>query len=486
MIGFPPRYSTYASLSHRSTEERLVLFWLAAESLEWEVGTATPDSLTAFTHFSLKSWNEQVSIDFSQEEIELFSVSTGVQVLDFGRNRQNVIRLLRALHSIDAAIAPEELEAAILERRHLIRPEGETVHLTRSRRVVNGFTQVFKPVKGYFVTPILIVLNALIFLITTNKWLFPQSSGWTPAGEALNAVGANYKPLTLFGEPWRLVSAGFLHANGFHLFFNMYAVMMCGIYLEPLLGRARFALVYLLTGIGGALAGLWWYDITPSLGASASVFGLFGFILALLLHKFIEPRERKALLVSIGIYLVMNLASIFFSTNYDHAAHFGGLFCGLLMGLLWLPGLRPTASANRKTGFTVLGLAVCGAIFSAAYFLAPRDVNVYLEKRTKMDENYLMASGAYTARTNEERMKWLKNYAIYYMDENLRIMDEVDKLHLAQDSRRQNRILRKIYTTQKQLFVWNYKTLSEGKNPYDTEILRALKQLDSLQQQLDY
>ncbi len=397
-----------------------------------------------------------------------------------------MIRLLRALHSIDAAISPEELQAAADQRRHLIRPEGETVHLTRSRRVVNGFTQVFKPVKGYFVTPILIVLNALVFLITTNKWLFPESSGWTPAGEALEKVGANYKPLTLFGEPWRLVTAGFLHADGFHLFFNMYAVMMCGIYLEPLLGRVRFAAVYFICGIGGALASLWWYDITPSLGASASAFGLFGFILALLLHKFLEPRERKALLISIGIYLIMNLASIFFSTNYDHAAHFGGLFCGLLLGLLWLPALRPGASLQRRTVSTTAGFAVCVVLFSAAFFFAPRDVNEYLQKRDKMDENYLLASGAYTARTNEERMKWLQNYAIYYMDENLRIMDDVDKMRLAHDSRRQNRILRKIYTTQKQLFVWNYKTLSEGKNPYDAEIIRALHELDKLQEQLEY
>ncbi len=117
MIGLPPRYSTYASLPHRTREERLILFWLAAESLDWEVGTATPETLTAFTHFSLKSWNEQVSIDFSNDNIELFSVSTGVQILDFGRNRQNVIRLLRALHTVDAAISPEALQFAMEERR---------------------------------------------------------------------------------------------------------------------------------------------------------------------------------------------------------------------------------------------------------------------------------------------------------------------------------------------------------------------------------
>lgn len=486
MIGLPPRYSTYASLPHRTREESLILFWLAAESLDWEVGTATPETLTAFTHFSLKSWNEQVSIDFSDDNIELFSVSTGVQILDFGRNRQNVIRLLRALHTIDAAISPEALQYAMEERRSLILPEEETVHLTRSRRVVNGFAQVFKPVNGYFVTPILIVLNALVFLIMTNKWLFPDSGGWTPSGTALEQIGANYKPLTLFGEPWRLVTAGFLHADGFHLFFNMYAVMMCGIYLEPLLGRVRFAIVFLLCGIGGALASLWWYDVTPSLGASASVFGLFGFILALLLHKFIEPRERKALLISIGIYLVMNLASIFFSTNYDHAAHFGGLFSGLLLGLLWLPALRHRTSLRRKTIFTTIGLLVCGSLFTLAFIFAPRDVKEYLEKRSQMDRNYLMASGAYRARTNEERMKWLKNYAIYYMDENLRIMDEIDHMRLSPDSRKQNRILRKIYSTQKQLFIWNYNTLAKGHNPYDEQILNALKELDKLQQQLDY
>ncbi|MGN7719484.1 rhomboid family intramembrane serine protease [Chitinophaga sp. 22620] len=486
MIGFPPRYGTTYSLENRSSAEQLTIFWLAVEKMDWQVSEVTPNSITAFTNFSLRSWNEQVSIRFAAEEIGLFSVSTGVQVLDFGRNRQNIKRLLKAVAAIAAETSAETLEEIYTERQQRIRPEGEAIHLTRSRQVVAGFMQVFRPVKGYYITPILIVLNVFIFLLLTNKWLFPASSGWAPDLQVLEQAGASFKPLTLFGEPWRLLTSGFLHADVLHLFFNMYGIMVSGIYLEPLLGRWRFLLVYLLCGIMASLTSLWWYDITPTLGASGAVFGLFGFILTLSLHRFLEPGERKALLTSIGLYIVMSLSTIFLSTNFDHASHIGGLLSGMLLAQLLYPGLQKNAARNVIVRSTVLAATLVLAVIAAVYLLLPRDVNDYMAKRARLDENYILASGVYHARNDEEKMNWLKNYAIYYMDENLRIMDEIDSLSLSFDSKRQNKLLRRLYSTRRQIFTWNYRTLHEGRNKYDAQIIKAVHELEEMHRQLNY
>ncbi|RPD40282.1 rhomboid family intramembrane serine protease [Chitinophaga barathri] len=486
MIGFPPRYGTTYFLENRSAAEQLVIFWLAVEKMGWQLSEVTSNSITAFTNFSLRSWNEQVSIRFTPEEINLFSVSTGVQVLDFGRNRQNIKRLLKAVAAIAAETPGETLTTVYEERQHRIRPEGETIHLTRSRPVVAGFMQVFRPVKGYFITPIIIVLNVFIFLLLTNKWLFPESSGWAPHQDVLERAGASFKPLTLFGEPWRLVTSSFLHADVLHLFFNMYGIMVCGIYLEPLLGRWRFLLVYILCGIMASLSSLWWYDITPTLGASGAVFGLFGFILTLSLHHFLEPGERRALLTSIGLYIVLSFSTIFLSTNFDHASHIGGLLAGMLLAQLLYAGLQKNATRSVMVRSTALATALMLVIISAVYVLLPRDVTDYMAKRARLDENYILASGVYHARNDEERMKWLKNYSIYYMDENLRIMDEIDRLSLSIDSKQQNKLLRKLYNTRKQLFTWNYQTLHEGRNRYDKQILEAMHDLEKMHRQLNY
>lgn len=480
MIGFPPRYGTTYRLENRTSAEQLMIAWMAVEKMGWEISTVNPDSITAFTNFSLRSWNEQVSIRITEEEIELFSVSTGVQVLDFFRNRQNIRRLLKEMTIINTDTPAELLLSQYEERKAQFSQAENFVHLTHNTRIVSGFMNVFRPVKGYFITPILITLQVLLFLVLTNKWLFPQSTWWTIDPQALLDIGANYKPLTLFGEPWRLLTANFLHADVLHLFFNMYGLMVCGIYLESLLGKWRFLLIYLLCGIGGGMASLWWHDRLVSVGASGAVFGLFGFILMLLLHRFLQPGERKALLISIGIYLVFSLSAVFFVDNFDHAWHIGGLITGAILAWIIYPGLR-TSTFTR----TAWAAGIMSSLFIGIYFLLPRDVNIYIEKLEKMDENFVLAAVVYNNQhSGEERKKLLKDFGIYYMNENLRIMDEIDQLSLSADSRNHNKLLRRLITTQKSMYNYSYKTLEEGKNRYDKEILEAIHELGKMQKLL--
>lgn len=477
MIGFPPRYSTSCVLENRSPAEQLVILWLALEKTGWNISEISPDRLIAFTHFSLRSWNEQVSITPGPENIRLNSVSTGAQIFDFGRNRQNIRRLQQAITAVNTEYDHEQLGAIYAERQHLVGSKTGTVQLTPARQ---GFLSIFKPARGYFITPILILLNILIYMVLTNKWLFAGGTWWAADVAVLEQAGANFKPLTLFGQPWRLITAGFLHADVLHLFFNMYGIMIGGSYLEPLLGKWRFLAVYLLCLLAASMASLWWYDITPTLGASGVVFGLFGFIFALLLHRLIEPHERRALLISIGIYLAFSLSSIFFQTNFDHGAHIGGLLMGLLMGQLLIKGLPSPATLRN----TLPATALAAALLAILYFMLPRDVNVYIRKLQQLDENFILSYGVYNSRTEAEKEKWLKNYSMYYMDENLRIMDEIDRLSLGMDSRKRNVLLRRLVLTQKKVFDYNYRTLAEGKNSYDQQILEALRELAEMQKQL--
>lgn len=476
MIGFPPRYSTSCNLENRPAAEQLVIIWLALERCGWDVSEATPFGITAFTHFSLRSWNEQVSVTLGTT-IRLSSTSTGAQVLDFGRNRQNIRRLRQAITDINNTYSSDELTAIYADREGHLGNKTGTVHLTPDRQ---GSLSLFKPARGYFITPILIVVNVLVYLILTNKLLFAGSSWWAADVKVLEQAGANFKPLTLFGQPWRLITASFLHADVLHLFFNMYGIMIGGTYLEPLLGKWRFLAVYLLCALAASIASLWWYDITPTLGASGAVFGLFGFIFTLLLRKLVAPYERRALLISIGIYLAFSLATIFLHTNFDHGAHIGGLLMGMLLGLLLFNGLKGPATVRN----TLPGTAVAAGLLLIAYFFVPRDVNNYMAKLRQLDENFILSYGVYNAGSEEDKVKWLKNYSIYYMDQNLRIMDEIDQLSLGVDSRKRNALLRRLVLTQKSLFNYNYRTLVERKNSYDKQILEALRELNDMQQQL--
>ncbi len=467
MIGFPPRYGTTHILENRSAAEQIAISKVAMEKLGWHISRVTTDTIIAFTRFSIRSWNEQVSVQVREDGLHLLSVSTGPQLFDCWRNRQNIGRFLKMIDTV----APEVFPPATPEATHLLEP----------RRIPANLLQAIKPVEGYFITPLLIGLNILFFLILTNKLLFPASSWWAVDQQLLQEAGQNFKPLTLFGQPWRLLTSCFLHKDVFHLFFNMYGLMICGMYLEPLLGKWRFLIVYLLCALASGLASLWWYDITPSLGASGAIFGLFGLLFSLLLRPLVEPVERKALLTSISIYIGSSLIALFFVDGFDHAAHTGGLLTGILLGWLLYPGLSGATSLRKNMTLTATFMS---ALLVSIYFLLPRDVHTYIRKLERLDENFILAAGAYTTRAEDDREKWLKNFGIYYMDENLRIMDEIDQLSLGQDSRRHNKLLRRMINTQKEMFTYSYKTLQEGKNKYDQQIINAIHELDKMQKQL--
>ncbi|MFD1213028.1 rhomboid family intramembrane serine protease [Arthrobacter sp. GCM10027362] len=126
-------------------------------------------------------------------------------------------------------------------------------------------------------------------------------------------------------QPWRMVTAGFLHSQGFllHIVFNMYALWVFGQALEPLLGRARFITVYLLAIWGGSVAvlllGQWNQGVV---GASGGVFGLFATLFIIQLQR---KQDVRGILVLIAINAVISLMP-----GISWQAHLGGLVVGAL------------------------------------------------------------------------------------------------------------------------------------------------------------
>ena len=138
-------------------------------------------------------------------------------------------------------------------------------------------------------------------------------------------------------EPWRFLTSAFAHGGFAHIAFNMYALWVMGTYLEPMLGRARFVAVYLLSALGGSVMYLL-FSSPPSVadlavgdygmwrngavGASGAVFGLFGAFLVLQRRL---GRSAAGMYVLIGINAVIGFIPGF---NIAWQAHLGGLLTG--------------------------------------------------------------------------------------------------------------------------------------------------------------
>jgi rhomboid protease GluP len=192
---------------------------------------------------------------------------------------------------------------------------------------------VFRPGGSYFITPLLLLLNLAVF----GLMVVQGTNVLHPAGPDLIRWGSNFSPLTLHGQWWRLFTACFLHGGITHLLLNSYALVFIGVLAEPLVGRWRLLLVYLLSGVTGNVLSLWWHTRgVNGVGASGAIFGLYGLLLALVATgaRHLTRPQRLALLVNTLFITATSLAYGLQQPTVDNAAHLGGLLLGLVAGVV--------------------------------------------------------------------------------------------------------------------------------------------------------
>ncbi len=158
-------------------------------------------------------------------------------------------------------------------------------------------------------------------------------------------------------EPWRFLTAGFLHGGFLHLALNMYALWAVGSFLEQSLGRIRFAALFLLSVLGGSVAVLllanpmadsWWI---PVLGASGGVFGLFSAVVFELRRL---GGNAQSMLIIIGINLVYG----FVFSGVSWQGHLGGLVTGAVLGLVYSRLQKPSQKALSYGATAAVGIAL--------------------------------------------------------------------------------------------------------------------------------
>ena len=178
--------------------------------------------------------------------------------------------------------------------------------------------KVFRPKKPV-ITYLLVLINVLLFVV-------PALLGQT---DNIFRELAVFGPYIRQGEYYRLITGTFIHANIAHLIFNMYALWIIGIQLESFLGKWKYLLIYLFSGLTASLMSITFHNTTVSVGASGAIFGLLGAMLYFGYHyRVYLGTVIKSQIVPL---IVLNLALGFLVPGIDNAAHIGGLIGGVLM-----------------------------------------------------------------------------------------------------------------------------------------------------------
>lgn len=176
-----------------------------------------------------------------------------------------------------------------------------------------------------YVTFFLIIINIAAYIL------------YTISGDMLYNMGSlSVLDIMERGEYYRILTSMFLHGSPDHIFSNMLFLAALGDMLERAIGHGRFAMIYMLAGLGGNLVSML-YELAGgkfyhTIGASGAVFGLIGALLLLLLiHNgtYGQVSLRRMILA-----LVYMLYSGMKSDITNNAAHIGGLLVGFFLMLI--------------------------------------------------------------------------------------------------------------------------------------------------------
>jgi membrane associated rhomboid family serine protease len=229
---------------------------------------------------------------------------------------------------------------------HSGRPQGVARVRSRVRRAGWAGT-------GALVTKTLIAANVLVCLVEIGTG--------SPAGD-LSGGSFGYRfdlygPAVADGDWWRLVTAGFLHANLLHIGLNMFILWLVGSPLEEMLGRGRYLLLYFVSLLAGSAGSILQQEpLGRTVGASGAIFGLFGALLVLEYFATGQIVGGQAF----GL-IVINLIFSFAFNGISWGGHIGGLVGGIL-GTLVLARFGHGHAAYGRVGLLgIAGMVLIGA-----------------------------------------------------------------------------------------------------------------------------
>lgn len=222
------------------------------------------------------------------------------------------------------------------------------------------------------VTTALVGINLAVFAAMALSGI----SLTDPTSAQLLQWGADWGPLSLGAQPWRILTSNYLHIGLLHIAFNMWCLWDLGSLTERIFDRWTYVLTYTACGVAGSIASLWRNPMVVGAGASGAIFGLAGALMAALyLGHLPFPRQAmRRTLRSLVIFSVYNLGFGAAVRGIDNSAHIGGLVCGLVLGAVLAKHL--TSPPEVRVPWSRVVFIAAAAILAVA-FTTVRRVNAY-------------------------------------------------------------------------------------------------------------
>ncbi len=150
-----------------------------------------------------------------------------------------------------------------------------------------------------------------------------------------------------WSEPWRFLTAIFLHGGAGHILYNMFALALFGSLLEKFAGGKNFLLIFFISGLVGNLVSVNFYD--SSLGASGAIYGIFGVLMVIKPTMMVWALGFPMPMFIAGlVWIGGDLVGLFTPSNVGHIAHLSGAVVGLIAGIVLRRGYKLLQSNENQ------------------------------------------------------------------------------------------------------------------------------------------
>lgn len=491
-FGYSPKIEKFIPLGDFPPDRYLIIARQAIENLGWNLSHISERGIIAYTPVSLQSYSEEISIRIENNFAVFKSECVGIQMLftDYGKNAVNMEKFFHEFEYVEFHLK-DAWEESLQKFHDFIATQDkdyfEKAPLTAKNKIKNIF-YLLLPQKNYMVTPILVLLNVLCFvlyiafivvflsLVHANRTVIKIDS--------INYfTGATAREQLLNGQFWRLITYQFLHAGILHLFFNMYALVYIGLMLEHKLGRWKYVFIYLVSGICGGLLSAVYHDTGYMVGASGAIMGLFGAFMALLLSKAFERNATKALLISTLFVVAIMLINGSLKERVDNAAHIGGLFAGFIISYLLYNDTLGKWKASAMIRYALVGCLtfVFGFIvikntprIQTAEFMA-------LEKKYRQNwETYHTIFKIPSDLATGRKLIIVQERGIDLWKENESLAKQMLALKLTKQQRSKAEFRLKVAEIESKIVALLYKECAESTQYYRREIRELTRELNKL------
>ena len=221
-------------------------------------------------------------------------------------------------------------------------------HNKKDAKKINAVFKNKFPMITYWLIAVNVILYVIPILFGQYNNLINNYSVWGPAIRE--------------GQTYRLLTGMFLHGGIVHLLFNCYALYVIGSQIENFLGRFKFIVIYLVSGISGALFSMIFGGNYASIGASGAIFGLMGSLVYFGYHyRVYLGNVIKSQIIPL---ILLNLGLGFIISGVDNSAHIGGLIGGTLISIAL--GVKDKSSwFERINGWIITAIFLAFAIYMA-------------------------------------------------------------------------------------------------------------------------